>query len=66
MLSKCPPPTLPAPFVESSSCAAWRGIAAPQGASCKSTEDYDGGLCYPKCRAGYYGVGPVRARKHAR
>ena len=20
---------------------------------------YDGGLCYPKCRAGFYGVGPI-------
>jgi len=31
----------------------------PQGASCKSTEDFDAGLCYPKCSAGFYGVGPV-------
>lgn len=26
---------------------------------CKGNEDKDGGLCYPKCRDGYHGVGPV-------
>lgn len=26
---------------------------------CSADEDYDAGLCYPKCAAGYTGVGPV-------
>jgi hypothetical protein len=25
----------------------------------ETTEDYDAGLCYPKCRPGFHGVGPV-------
>ena len=50
----------------------WRVITGPQGASCKPTEDFDGvGLCYPRCNAGFYAVGPVlledtRAHLHAR
>lgn len=27
--------------------------------SCEANEDEDGGLCYPKCDAGYGGIGPV-------
>lgn len=27
--------------------------------TCGPNEDYDAGLCYPKCQAGYVGVGPV-------
>jgi len=27
--------------------------------SCSGNEDYDAGLCYPKCGSGYKGVGPV-------
>ena len=27
--------------------------------SCSGSEDYDAGLCYPKCGSGYTGVGPV-------
>lgn len=26
---------------------------------CPAHLDYDGALCYPKCRSGFYGVGPV-------
>ena len=26
---------------------------------CAPDEDQDGALCYPKCRDGYHGVGPV-------
>ena len=26
---------------------------------CKSTEEQSGALCYPKCRSGFKGVGPV-------
>lgn len=28
-------------------------------ASCKKDNDYDTGLCYPKCKLSYHGVGPV-------
>lgn len=34
-----------------------RGVGVPMG--CASDEDYDAGLCYPKCPSGYAGVGPV-------
>lgn len=27
--------------------------------SCASHLEYDAGLCYHRCRSGYYGVGPV-------
>ena len=27
--------------------------------TCKSDQEYDAGLCYTKCRAGYKGIGPV-------
>lgn len=30
---------------------------------CGSNQDYDAGLCYSKCKAGYYGVGPVCWRR---
>lgn len=34
-----------------------RGAGTPL--TCGSDEDQNGALCYPKCQAGYYGVGPV-------
>ncbi len=34
-----------------------RGVGTPL--ICSADEDYDAGLCYPKCRSGYTGVGPV-------
>ncbi len=34
-----------------------RGAGTPLG--CSGTEDKDGALCYPKCNAGYSGVGPM-------
>ena len=34
-----------------------RGAGQPLG--CGPNEDYDAGLCYPKCKAGYRGIGPV-------
>ena len=34
------------------------------GDECNSSEDMELGLCYPKCRAGYNGMGPV-CRKEA-
>lgn len=34
-----------------------RGAGKPLG--CSSNEEYDGGLCYSKCKSGYDGVGPV-------
>jgi len=34
-----------------------RGVGVPLG--CDSNEDYDAGLCYPKCPSGFVGVGPV-------
>ncbi|CBL44897.1 hypothetical protein HDN1F_13140 [gamma proteobacterium HdN1] len=35
------------------------GRGAGIGMSCDSSQDYDAGLCYQKCPAGYNGVGPV-------
>jgi hypothetical protein len=35
-----------------------RGAGVPVS-SCGSDQDKDGALCYPKCRTGFYGVGPV-------
>lgn len=34
-----------------------RGVGTPM--ICSADEDYDAGLCYQKCEAGYTGVGPV-------
>lgn len=34
-----------------------RGAGKPLG--CASNEEKDGALCYPRCKAGYNGVGPV-------
>lgn len=34
-----------------------RGVGKPLG--CGPNEEHDGALCYPKCQAGYKGVGPV-------
>ena len=34
-----------------------RGVGKPL--KCSDNEDYDAGLCYPKCKSGYKGVGPV-------
>lgn len=31
--------------------------------SCAEDEEYDAGLCYTKCKSGYYGVGPVCWRR---
>ena len=35
------------------------GRGAGNVPSCRDDEDKNGALCYPKCRSGYYGVGPV-------
>lgn len=35
------------------------GRTAGDPMGCDSTEDYDAGLCYPKCNYGADGVGPV-------
>ncbi len=35
-----------------------RGVGKPLR-TCDSNEEKDGALCYPKCKAGYNGVGPV-------
>ena len=35
-----------------------RGVGVPVSA-CNSNQDKNGALCYPKCRSGYTGVGPV-------
>ena len=35
-----------------------RGVGKPISA-CPSDKEKDGALCYPKCRSGYHGVGPV-------
>lgn len=34
-----------------------RGVGKPM--TCTASQDYDAGLCYSKCPAGSYGVGPV-------
>lgn len=35
-----------------------RGVGVPPN-SCRPDQEYDAGLCYPKCPAGFGGVGPV-------
>ena len=35
------------------------GRGAGNTMKCKDDEQYDAGLCYKRCRDGYYGVGPV-------
>jgi len=35
-----------------------RGVGVPVS-TCRSDQDKDGALCYPKCSTGMYGVGPV-------
>src|SRR5262245_37761319 len=35
------------------------GRGAGEALRCAPNEDLDGALCYPKCQAGYKGVGPV-------
>ncbi len=39
------------------------GRTAGTPATCPADMDSDGGLCYPKCADGYYGVGPLCWRK---
>ncbi|MEM1009539.1 MAG: hypothetical protein AAGJ35_11090, partial [Myxococcota bacterium] len=34
-----------------------RGVGVPM--SCRAHEEQGGALCYPRCRKGFYGVGPV-------
>jgi hypothetical protein len=41
------------------SCAKKVIIGSPRTGVCGQNEEKDGGLCYPKCKTGYYGVGPV-------
>ena len=41
------------------SCAKKIIIGDPIPMSCESYKDTDAGLCYPKCKQGFYGVGPV-------
>lgn len=41
------------------SCAKKLIIGKPRSMSCKADLEYDWGLCYPKCKAGFSGVGPV-------
>ncbi len=36
-----------------------RGVGKPVHA-CPAGQQEDGGLCYPACKATYYGVGPAR------
>ena len=35
-----------------------RGVGKPIS-TCREGYEKDGALCYPKCKEGYYGVGPV-------
>jgi len=41
------------------SCAKKLIIGAPTGGDCGAGFQYDAGLCYPNCKKGYSGVGPV-------
>ena len=41
------------------SCAKRLIIGAPRSMSCTAGLEYDAGLCYKACKAGFYGVGPV-------
>lgn len=41
------------------SCAKKVVIGRPQTGICGSGEEKDAGLCYPRCNAGYTGIGPV-------
>jgi len=41
------------------SCAKKVVIGRPRTGICRSREEKDAGLCYPKCNAGYTGIGPV-------
>ena len=49
---ECENPVTPPPVV-----AYGRGVGVPM--SCASNQEYDAGLCYQQCQAGYNGVGPV-------
>jgi hypothetical protein len=41
------------------SCAKRLKIGEPSSPSCNSDTENDAGLCYERCKSGYYGVGPV-------
>lgn len=41
------------------SCAKPSKVVPPITPKCHSSKDYDAGLCYNKCKPGYYGIGPV-------
>ncbi|ETV63940.1 hypothetical protein H257_19126 [Aphanomyces astaci] len=41
------------------SCAKKITIGTPKLPTCAANEEYDAGLCYPKCKPNYTGVGPV-------
>lgn len=41
------------------SCAKYIKIGTPHAASCPPGKVKDAGLCYPPCKQGYHGVGPV-------
>mmetsp|Transcript_17308 Transcript_17308/g.31774 ORF Transcript_17308/g.31774 Transcript_17308/m.31774 type:complete len:691 (+) Transcript_17308:95-2167(+) len=36
-----------------------RGVGEVPDYRCGTDQDNDAGLCYPKCKAGYHGVGPI-------
>jgi hypothetical protein len=41
------------------SCAKKVIVGTPHTGSCNDDQEKDGGLCYPKCNDGFFGVGPV-------
>jgi len=41
------------------SCTKKLVLGSPSPADCAAGLEYDAGLCYPKCKTGYNGVGPV-------
>ena len=41
------------------SCLKKIQIGKPQSADCPKGKEYNAGLCYPPCKSGYFGVGPV-------
>jgi hypothetical protein len=37
----------------------WKAVTQPTTKSCRSDEEMSAGFCFPKCKPGYHGIGPV-------
>src|SRR5262252_3026812 len=63
-ISQLFPALPPSPLADDDKALCWkqtytRGVGTVPTADCGAGNEKDAGLCYPKCRAGYKGVGPV-------